>query len=117
MKSDAKTLFVPILVIAIGAGWLLSVLNVVPEIDWIWTLSLAIAGVFTFVIGGFDKLTMVVGPFFIAASCLSVLRQTGRLSIDLEVPILVILIGVLLLIARFPWVPMPNWIVEDQKKP
>jgi len=39
-----------------------------------------------------------------------VLRQTGILSIDSEVPILVIIIGVLLLVARLPKVPPPKWL-------
>jgi hypothetical protein len=53
---------------------------------------------------------MVVGPFFILASCLSLLRQTGRLRLDVEIPVLVIAIGILLLVARSSAVPVPNWI-------
>lgn len=82
-------------------------------VDWIWTLSLAIVGFLAFVVGGFDKVTAVVGPFLILASCLSLLRQTGRLSLDVEIPILVILAGVLALIARLPAIPVPKWILRD----
>lgn len=113
MKPDKKTLFLPILLITIGVGWLLSTLGIAPKIDWIWTLGLATTGVLSFAIGGFDKATIVIGPFFLAASVLSVLRQTGRISLDLEVPILVILVGVLLLFARLPAVPSPKWMIDD----
>jgi hypothetical protein len=110
MNPDKKTLIPPILLITVGAGWLLTTLGIAPDIDWVWTLGLAIAGVLTFVLGGFDKVTVVVGPFFIVASCLSLLRQTGRLPLNVEVPLLVILAGVLLLLARSPSVPIPKWV-------
>ncbi|MEX2114580.1 MAG: hypothetical protein WD845_15405 [Pirellulales bacterium] len=113
MKPDKKTLVPPILMITVGAGWLLTTLGIEPEIDWIWTLTLAVAGVMTFAVGGLDKVTMVVGPFFIVASCLSVLRQTDRLQPNVEVPVIVIVAGLLLLIARSPAVPMPSWILDD----
>jgi hypothetical protein len=69
--ADSKTLVVPILLITLGAGWLLTTLGVVPEVNWVWTLALALVGVLTLAIGGLDKVTIVVGPFFIIASCLS----------------------------------------------
>jgi hypothetical protein len=115
MTPDKKTLFFPFLLITIGTGWLLTTLGIAPGIDWIWTLGLAVVGLLTFVVGGFDKVTVVIGPFFLVASCLSVARQTGRLKLDIEVPILVILAGVLLLIARSPVVPIPTWVLENMK--
>jgi hypothetical protein len=62
------------------------------------------------VLGGLNKVTVVVGPFFILASMLSVLRQSGQLSINIEVPILVIAVGILVLIARLPAIPAPSWV-------
>ncbi len=115
MKPDKKTLLFPVLLITVGIGWLLSTLGVVPRIDWIWTLGLAAVGLLAFLIGGFDKITVVVGPFFILASFLSILRQTGRLKMDIEVPILVIIAGVLLLVARLPAIPLPAWLIPEAK--
>ncbi|HEY1598880.1 MAG TPA: hypothetical protein VGG64_04715 [Pirellulales bacterium] len=113
MHPNKLGLIVPILLITLGAGWLLTTVGVAPGIDWVWTLGLAIVGVLTFVIGGFDKVTVVLGPFFIIASLLSVLRQTDRLVVDTEVPVLVIVAGILLLVARLPVVPLPKWITAD----
>jgi hypothetical protein len=110
--NDKKTLIIPLLLITVGVGWLLTVLGYAPKIDWIWTLGLALAGLLTFVLGGFDKFTVVAGPFFIIASLLSVLRQTERLDLDVEVPVLVIIVGVLLLIARTPAIPNPKWMSD-----
>lgn len=115
MQPDKKTLLLPIFLITVGVGWLLTTLGVVPGIDWVWTLGLAMAGLLTFVVSGFDKVSMVIGPFFILASFLSILRQSGRLPLDVEVPILVIIAGVLLLIARVPSIPVPSWIIQDTK--
>jgi hypothetical protein len=113
MHPNKLGLIIPILLITLGAGWLLTTLGVAPGIDWVWTLGLAIVGLMTLVIGGFDKVTVVLGPFFIIASVLSVLRQTDRLVVDTEVPILVIVAGILLLVARSPAVPLPKWITAD----
>ena len=111
MDPNRKTLVVPVLLIALGTGWLLTAAGVAPGVSWVWILGLAAVGVMTLVAGGIDKLTIVVGPLFILASVLSMLRQTGRLHIDFEVPILVIAAGVLLLVARSPALPMPDYVV------
>ena len=112
MQSNKKTLLIPLLMIIVGVGWLLTTLGVTPGIDWIWTLGLAAVGFLPFVIGGFDKATFVVGGFFIITCLLSVLRQTGRISIDVEMPVLVIVAGVLLLIARNPSIATPSWVID-----
>lgn len=111
--SDKKTLLLPLLLITLGTGWLLTTLGFAPKVAWIWTLGLAGTGLLTFVVSGIDKVSVVIGPFFIIASCLSVLRQTGRLELNIEVPILVIVIGALLLVARLPTIPMPDWFVPE----
>lgn len=110
LKPAKKTLLLPITLITVGTGWLLTTLDIAPNIDWVWTLGLAVVGLLTFAISGIDKVTVVVGPFFIIASLLSVLRQTGKLPFDVEVPVLVITSGVLLLLARLPVIPIPNWM-------
>jgi hypothetical protein len=117
MRPDKKTLILPLLLIAVGSGWLLTTLGVAPGINWIWTLGLAVVGFLTFALGGLDKFTVVAGPFFILASSLSVLRQTDRLRLDVEVPILVIAVGLLLMIARLPSIPIPAWIIRETSGP
>ncbi|WP_417390639.1 hypothetical protein [Gimesia sp.] len=116
IPSDRKTLILPLLIIGIGTGWLLTTLGIVPGINWIWTLGLAVVGVLSFAVSGIDKSTVLIGPFFIIASCLSVLRQTGRITLDVEVPILVIVIGILLLVARSKAIPLPDWMVLEEKQ-
>ena len=105
-------LVLAILIITIGVGWLLSARGYGPGIDWVWSLGLGVIGILTFVVsGGLDKLSVVLGPFFLVSSLLSILRQTGKFPLDTEVPVLVILIGVLLLLAQMKVIPKPKWLL------
>ena len=113
MSSQPKSgLVLPFLIITVGVGWLLTTLGIAPQINWIWTLGLAVVGFTTFAVSGIDKASLVVGSLFLLASLFSVLRQTGRLQMDTEVPILVIATGVLLLIVRSPLIPVPSWLIQ-----
>jgi len=101
-----------LLIMTLGVGWLLTAEGVGPGINWVWTLGLGIIGVLVFVVsGGIDKLSIVIGPFFLIASILSILRQTSQIRIDLEMPVLVIAVGALLLLAQWPGVVAPRWLV------
>jgi hypothetical protein len=112
MRKDSRAgLTVPILIIVVGVGWLLTNQGFGPGINWVWTLGLVAAGILVFVLSGIDKASVVIGPFLLLASLMSVLRQTGGLSLDVEVPVLVISVGVLLLVAQLPAIPTPNWMV------
>ena len=109
-SSNKATLILPVVLIALGSGWMLTTLGVAPGIEWAWTLGLAAVGLLAFAVSGFDKVSIVLGPLFIAASALSFLRQAGQLPIDLELPILLVLCGLLLLLARTPAIPLPAWL-------
>ena len=112
MRTNSRApLIIPVLIIVVGVGWLLTAQGFGPGINWLWTLGLGVIGILTFVLSGFDKVSVVVGPFFLLASVLSVLRETDGLRLDVEVPVLVIGIGVLMLVAQLPAVPKPGWFV------
>jgi hypothetical protein len=122
MRANKRApLVIPILIIIVGVGWLLTARGFGPAINWVWTFGLGAIGILTFVLGGFDKVSVVVGPFFLLSSLLSVLRQTGSVNLDTEVPVLVISIGILLLAAQLPAIPKPGWFVpvttEDPVSP
>src|SRR5262245_56873995 len=107
-KFPKGPLALSLLIIVVGVGWLLTAQHYL-DIDWVWTLALGAVGILTFSLSGFDKLSIVVGPFFIAASILSILRQTDRLGPDIEAPILVIIVGALFFVALLPVIPPPTW--------
>ena len=85
--NDRRTLLVPILLITVGTGWLLTTVGIAPDINWVWTLGIAICGVATFIACGFDKFSFVVGSFFLVTSLLSVLRQSGKLEFEKIYPL------------------------------
>ena len=114
MKKLGKQYIAPIFIIVVGVGWFLKVQGIIPNVDWLWTCALAAVGILTLVVGGFDKLTVIVGPFLIVASICSILRQTGCLSIDKEVPILTIVLGVLLLLVHILKLPTPDILKENE---
>jgi hypothetical protein len=112
MRANRRApLVIPILIIIVGVGWLLTARGFGPGINWVWTLGLGAIGILTFLISGCDKVSVVIGPFFLLSSLLSVLRQTGNLYVDIEVPVLIITIGVLLLVAQLPAIQKPGWFV------
>ena len=110
-----NTIWFPVLMIAVGAGWLLTANDVIPGVNWTWVLALAVIGILVLATHGFDKVTTVVGPFLIASTIFSLLRQTGRISADTEAPCLLILAGVLMVISCSLRIPAPRWLVADSK--
>lgn len=111
--KDVGSIGLPLIIITVGTGWLLNTLQVIPDINWVWTLGLAGVGALTLILDGLNRVSIIVGPFFLVASVLSVLRQTQIISQELEVPCLVIVFGVLLLASRLSNLPAPRWILEQ----
>jgi hypothetical protein len=96
----------PLFLIAIGVGWLLSAKQVLPGVSWIWILLLATAGLSILLARRLTRSSLIVGPFLLLCATGSFLRQTGRISAEIEIPALIIALGVLLLIARLA--PLPE---------
>ncbi|MGF1452271.1 MAG: hypothetical protein ACFB21_09400 [Opitutales bacterium] len=124
MNADAaKRLILPVLVIVFGVSWLLDSLNVLPEVAWIWSLALATGGVLAFVFWGVTKQSVVVGPLLLAGAVLSVLRSLGHITLEVELPILVIMLGLGLLAAQVlglpsrPVMPAAEREVEHEEPP
>ena len=114
MTVSQKSLVISVLTITVGAGWLLTTKGFAPQINWVWTLGMAVCGGLMFWLMGFDTLSFVLGAFFVVCSLLSVLRRQSWLSVETEAPVLVIVAGVLLLIARSKKVPVPDWFVPPK---
>ena len=116
MKKNKYALAIPVLIIGLGVTWLLNALHIAPGIDWLWTGGLAVCGLLILAIGGLNKLTIVLGPFLLIGSVLSIFRQNGSLSVTIEMPVLFIVFGVLLLVAYLLPVPLPKFMQEDQSE-
>jgi hypothetical protein len=116
MNKLRKQYIAPILVIIVGIGRLLNVQGIIPKVDWVWTCALATTGILTIVAGGLNKLTVVVGLFLIVGSICSILRQTSKLSIEQEAPILTIALGILLLFVHILKLPTPEIMKNDESE-
>ncbi|MBU1106838.1 MAG: hypothetical protein KKB51_09245 [Candidatus Riflebacteria bacterium] len=112
----SNKLIVPILTIVVGVTWLLNVMGIMPGVDWVWTVGLAAAGILSIAIGGLNKITVVTGPFLITGSVCSLLRQTGRLPVNYEIPILIIVLGILMFISQLSRLPLPESFREEDEK-
>jgi hypothetical protein len=112
-----KGIAVSLLVIVVGTGWLLDVYHVMSGVNWIWTGGLGLAGILALVLGGLNQLTILIGPFLLVGSILSILRQTGWLSVNVEVPILLIVFGILLLLSYVSRLPLPESLKRADTEP
>jgi hypothetical protein len=104
-----------VLVIALGIAWLLNTLGVIPGVDWLWTGGLGVAGILVMAANGINKFSFVIGLFLLVSSVFSVLRQTGRLRADIEIPVLFIIFGVLMLLSLLIPLPTPEFLREEQR--
>lgn len=100
----------PLLIVAIGVAWLLDMLAVLPPIDWIVTIGLAVPGVLLIGFARWNRLNVVAGAFLAVASALSVLQQLGSIDSVVAAPCLVIAFGAVWLLAQLARVPRPKWM-------
>ena len=115
MRTSKKAIIAPVLIVAVGIAWLLNVMEFLHTVDWIWPVLLAAGAILAVVCGGIDKLTFVLVPFLLISSLFAVLRQVGRLRVNLEVPCLFIILGTLWLIAELLKLPTPEWLRKEEE--
>src|SRR5438105_1812359 len=113
MNRKHKPILVAVCLIALGSAWLLNNIGVMPGVNWVWTLGLAAVAIVILPASGIDKLTVVIVPLLLLASIASVLRQTGRITGNYEVPGLVIAAGVLILISHLSPLPPAAWLEPE----
>jgi predicted membrane protein len=111
-----KGILLSLLITAIGVAWLLNTLHFIGGVDWIWTIALAGAGIVSFAVTKLNKISFIFGAFLVVASIFSVLRQTGLITLEVEVPILVIVFGILFMIAQSPMIPLPQSIAQMKEE-
>ncbi|MES2537323.1 MAG: hypothetical protein V4632_15775 [Pseudomonadota bacterium] len=100
-----KDAALPIVLIVLGAVWLLNSLQLMPEVHWLWIIGMAGAGVAILILDGFTKSSIVAGPLLILAGLLSFFYQYYGLGWRFILPVMLIAAGVLMLVARSPSIP------------
>jgi len=92
----------PITLIVVGLLWLLWYQGWLPDKDWVVAIGFIAAGVGVLVVDGLTKNSVVMGPFLIAIGGAWIVHDRYRTSYALIVPVLLVVLGVLMLIARSP---------------
>ena len=100
-----RNAFIPVALIVIGIAWLLEEFHFFPEVSWLWISGFIAGGVAILVLDGINKNSVVTGPLLIGAGVTTFIRQHFDLSLHMQLPALMILLGVLMLIARSPAIP------------
>ncbi len=114
MSERTKSVVFPVLLITLGVGWLLTALNADPRIYWVPVLGMPVLGLLLLIFQGFDKVTVVIAPFFFACTGFAFARQTGHISVETMLPCLLISLGSLMLAAHWFPVPYPAWLQEPK---
>jgi hypothetical protein len=102
MMKDAA---LPIVLIVLGAIWLLDSLDWLPSIQWVWIFGLICAGSAILALDGITKSSVVAGPMLILAGVLSYFRQFHALGWRFIFPVMLISAGLLMLLARSTSIP------------
>ncbi|MEO6784681.1 MAG: hypothetical protein ABI318_01005 [Chthoniobacteraceae bacterium] len=105
MKSRKPAIAISLLIVALGVAWLLNAKGVMPELDWIWIIGLGVSGILLLTVTRLDRFNFVAGLSLIVSSVLAALRQSKKIDVNIEAPVLFITIGVLLLLAQL--LPLP----------
>ena len=100
-----KHTFMPIALIVVGMAWLLDEAQLFPEVSWLWVFSLVAVGVALLLVDGINKSSVVTGPMLIGTGITTFMRQKYGLGLQIQLPLLMVLLGGLLLLARSPAIP------------
>jgi hypothetical protein len=95
----------PVTLIVVGLGWLLWEYRLFPDVDWIIGAGFIVAGVAVLALDGINKNTIVVGPFLVAIGLAWLAHDRLGFGWRLIVPVMLVLLGALMLVARSGRVP------------
>ncbi len=95
----------PIIVVAFGLLWLMNELEIIPPTRLLWTLGLGAGGVAIFAGRGFHKESFVPGAMLLFACLCSILRWFAGLRISVEVPLLIVALGICLGLNQTDYIP------------
>jgi hypothetical protein len=95
----------PITLIVIGSAWLLWYYRLFPDIDWVIAAGLVLGGIAILFMDGITKNSVVTGPILIASGIAWALHDRWHVTWFVLLPILLVLLGVLMLIARRENIP------------
>ena len=96
----------PVTLIVVGLLWLVWWFGWFPDVDWVIAAGLAVGGVAVMIFDGITKSSIVIGPFMIASGIAWAIHDRYRASWALLIPAMLVILGVLMLLARSPRIPV-----------
>jgi hypothetical protein len=100
-----KDASLPVTLIVVGLGWLLWEFRLFPDVDWIISLGFIAGGIAVLAIDGINRNSIVIGPFLVAVGIAWLLHDRYWVSWRLIIPVMLVLLGMLMLVARSPKIP------------
>ncbi|HVF65250.1 MAG TPA: hypothetical protein VNE58_14755 [Casimicrobiaceae bacterium] len=107
----------PVTLIVVGLAWLAWRFSWFPDLDWIVAFGLIVGGVAVLVLDRITKSSVVIGPFLIGVGVAWALHERYRVGWGVLVPTLLVLLGVLMLVARHPRIPVKRVRVDATEPP
>ena len=95
----------PVTLIIVGSACLLWYYRLFPDIDWIIAVGLVLGGIAILYLDGMTKNSIVSGPTLIATGIAWALHDRWHVTWFVLLPMLLVLLGVLMLIARRANIP------------
>ena len=100
-----KDASLPITLIVVGLVWLAWHFHFFPDMDWVIGLGFIVGGIAVLVVDGINKNSIVTGPLLMAVGAAWLLHDQYRASWSIMIPLVLIMVGALMLIARSPRIP------------
>jgi hypothetical protein len=100
-----KDAALPITLIVVGLIWLCWHFGWFRDVDWIISIGFIAGGIGILAMDRITKSSVVVGPLLIAVGLAWAAHDQYRTSWSLLTPLLLVLAGILMLIARNPAIP------------
>lgn len=95
----------PIMLIVLGILGLVWYFGWIPDFDAMTSIGFIAGGVLVLVMDGITKSSIVLGPTLIAIGIAWWVHDQQQVRLRLLVPVLLIVIGLLMLVARSPRIP------------
>ena len=113
-QCSGKSVALPLFIVVLGAAWLVDNLQIVPAVNWVWTVSLGAPGILVLLFARWNSVNFIIGAFMTVASLFSLLRQTQVIGEQVMVPCLTIVFGAVLLFIRLVHIPLPRWMRDAE---
>ncbi|WP_434777104.1 hypothetical protein [Neisseria sp. Ec49-e6-T10] len=100
--------FFPLVLIAIGGLWLLNILDLLPATSTLFAAIFMVIGVLIFIMDGFNKSSIVAGPFLMYCGVGIYLNHQESIRLSVILAAGMVVLGLCLLLARASFIPYKN---------